>query len=102
MDQLSGLTYKEIESKLTSVCDTISEREKILIQSSGVNTNSVIAGFANGSLSTTTKDEAFSIHLLKQELMSRTGSEMECARKRNIARRTARRLALKINNNSTN
>jgi hypothetical protein len=101
MNELSGLTYKEIESKLTLVCDAISEREKKVIQSSCVNTNSMISGFASGSLSTTTKDEVLSIHNLKQELMSRTGSEMERARQRNIARRTARRLALKANNNST-
>jgi len=87
---LSGLTYQEVNEKLQSLGNNISARENEYIKDAGLNANSIIGGFLNGSISVTTSEESKLIHDLKQELMSRTSSEMKAARERNLARRAAR------------
>jgi hypothetical protein len=94
-NELSILSYEEINDKLSLVCHDINVREQEVLVGAGVNTNSIVGGLANGSICVKTNEESMIIHNLKQELMARTGIEMLAARKRNLARRAARRVQLK-------
>jgi hypothetical protein len=93
---LSGLTYQEVSEKLESLGNNISVRESEYIKDAGLNTNSIIDGFLNGSISVITSEESKLMHDLKQELMSRTSSEMKAARERNLARRAVRKIAREL------
>lgn len=94
----SHLSYDEAKEMLNNICNEIKLREEKVIEEAGVNTNSTIAGFCNGSLTVKTTEETLLIHNLKQTLMSKTGEQMEAAKQRNLARRAARKAA-RINMN---
>jgi hypothetical protein len=95
---LSTLTYAEVCSKVDALGNIVAFRESEYLKDAGNHMNSAISGFHGGSLSVTTPEEVTLMHDLKQELMSRTGSEMEAARGRNIARRAARKASFSQNN----
>jgi len=95
MSCLSAFSYKEITDKLTLITGQINLREINRLKCLGVNTNSMLAGLANGFISVVTSEESQVIYELKQEIMSRTVSEMGAARERNLTRRAARRAEFK-------
>jgi hypothetical protein len=87
------VSYQALEDELNDISRQIKMREDALVENAGVNTNSTIAGLHNGAFEVATPDERQRIHDIKQDMMSRTGEQMEAARARNIARRSARKLA---------
>jgi hypothetical protein len=91
MYHIDELSTQEINTRLLRITADIRAREDALIADAGASTNSIIGGFANGSLTVMTENEMTEIYNLKQGLMSRTGEEMEAAKLRIIARRAARK-----------
>ncbi len=61
---------KEIEEEIELTVNKIESRKNDFISKSGVSTNSIIAGFANGSISLSSDIENQKIYSLKQSLMS--------------------------------
>lgn len=85
---------EEVESaqqELEVIVNEIEERNNELVKDAGVNANSVIAGIANGSISTQTEWETARIYELKQIIMAGGESIANQARKRNLARIKARK-----------
>ena len=80
---------EEVESaqqELEVIVDEIEDRNNELVKNAGVNANSVIAGIANGSISTQTEWETARIYELKQIIMAGGEAIANQARKRNLAR----------------
>ena len=71
------------------VCE-IEQREKDLIAKAGVNSNSMIAGIASGTITTQTPTETQRIYELKKIIMSGGVAAANQARERSLARVKAR------------
>ena len=85
---------EEVESaqqELEVIVSEIEDRNNVLVKNAGVNANSVIAGIANGSISTQTEWETARIYELKQIIMAGGNVMAKRARQRNLARREARK-----------
>lgn len=82
---------EKADVELTEITETVAEQQNEVIRNAGVNANSVFAGFASGSLSVETPEQAQRIYELKQTIMQNTPHMMWTARQRILARRAARR-----------
>ena len=80
-----------VETELVEIVNAVEARNEELVINAGVNTNSIIGGIASGSITTQTEEETQRIYELKQLLMASSQFLQQAARKRNLARRAARR-----------
>lgn len=80
------------EKELTVIVEKIEERKSALIKEAGININSTIAAIASGAITAQTEWETARIYELKQIIMAGSDVMAKQARKRNLARREARKL----------
>ena len=79
------------EVELAEIVEAVESRNEELVAKAGVNTNSVIAGIASGSITTQTEEETQRIYELKQLIMASGQFLQIAARKRNLERMARRR-----------